>query len=106
MIKCRRPEHFLLSLPAGTLVFPFSLAASEFTRHPGLSTTVSQNPSVRLVDSKGFWTGVAPGIFRRGLTLPTRGLKSGFQGTINAKNIRKNRVSPSDGGLACSDGGL
>ena len=39
-----------------------------------------------------------------GLTLPTRGLKCGFQGTINAKNLRKNRFSPSDGGLACSDG--
>ena len=41
-----------------------------------------------------------------GLTLPTRGLKYGFQGTINAKNFRKNRFSPSDGGLACSEGGL
>ena len=40
------------------------------------------------------------------LTLPTRGLKYGFQGTINAKNLRKNRVSPSDGGLAGSDRGL
>ena len=34
-----------------------------------------------------------------GLTLPTRVLKYGFLGTINAKNLRKNRVSPSDGGL-------
>ena len=33
--------------------------------------------------------GVAPGIFRRGPTLSTRGLKYGFQGTINAKNLRK-----------------
>ena len=40
-----------------------------------------------------------------GLTLPTRGLKYGFQGTINAKNLRKNRFSPSHGGLACSNGG-
>ena len=40
-----------------------------------------------------------------GLTLPTRGLKYGFQGTINAKNLQQNRVSLSDGGLACSDGG-
>ena len=39
------------------------------------------------------------------LTLPTRGLKYGFQATINAKNLRKNRFSPFDGGLACSDGG-
>ena len=46
---------------------------------------------------------MAPGIFRRGLNLPTRGLKYGFQGTINAKNLRKNRFSPSDGRLACSD---
>ena len=41
-----------------------------------------------------------------GLTLPTRELKYGFQGTINAKILRKNRFSPSDGGLACSDEGL
>ena len=40
-----------------------------------------------------------------GLTLLTRGLKYGFQGTKNAKNLRKNRCSLSDGGLACSDGG-
>ena len=49
-------------------------------------------------------TGVASGIFRRGLILPTRGLKYGFQGTIKARNLRKNRFSPSDGGLACSNG--
>ena len=41
-----------------------------------------------------------------GLTLLTRELKYGFQGTIDAKNLRKYRFSPSDGGLACSDGGL
>ena len=40
-----------------------------------------------------------------GLTLPKRGLKYGFYGTINAKNLRKNRFSPSDGELACSDEG-
>ena len=40
-----------------------------------------------------------------GLTLPTRGLKWGFRGTIDAKNLRKNRFSPSNGGLACSDEG-
>ena len=51
-------------------------------------------------------TGVAQGIFRRGeLTLPTRRLKYGFEGTINAKNLRKNHFSPSDGWLACSDAG-
>ena len=50
-------------------------------------------------------SGVALGIFRRGLTLPTKGLKYGFQGTINAENLRKNRFPPSDKGLACSDEG-
>ena len=40
-----------------------------------------------------------------GLNLPTRGLKHGFQGTINTKNLRKNRFSLSDGRLACSDWG-
>ena len=33
-----------------------------------------------------------------GLTLPTLGLKYGFQGTINAKNLQENCVTPSDGG--------
>ena len=52
-------------------------------------------------------SGVVPGIFLPGgLTLPTKGLKYGFQGTINAKDLPQNRFSPSDGGLACSDGGL
>ena len=40
-----------------------------------------------------------------GLTLLMRGLKYGFQGTINAKNLQKNCFSSSDGGLACSNGG-
>ena len=33
-----------------------------------------------------------------GLTLPMSGLKYGFQGAINAKNLRQNRFSPSQGG--------
>ena len=41
--------------------------------------------------------GVAPGIFRRGAEPSDKGIKYGFQGTINAKNLRKNRFSPSDG---------
>ena len=40
------------------------------------------------------------------LTLPTRGLIYGFQGIVNAKNLRHNSSSPSDGGLACFDRGL
>ena len=35
-----------------------------------------------------------------GLTLLTRGLKYSFQNTTNAKNLRKNRFSPSDGGYS------
>ena len=38
-----------------------------------------------------------------GLTLPTSGLKHGFQGTINTKTLRKIRFSPSEEGLACSE---
>ena len=41
----------------------------------------------------------------RGLTLPTRGLNYGFQGIVNAKNLRQNSFSPSDGELECSDRG-
>ena len=40
-----------------------------------------------------------------GLTLPMRGLECGFQGAINARNLRKNCFSSSDGWLACSDWG-
>ena len=36
---------------------------------------------------------VAPGVSDGGLILPTRGLKYGFQGNINAKNLRKNSFS-------------
>ena len=50
--------------------------------------------------------GVAPVIFQWGLTLPTKGLKYGFQGTINAKNIRKITFHLLTGRLACSDQGL
>ena len=35
-----------------------------------------------------------------GLTLPTRGLNYGFQGIVNAKNIRQNGFSPSDRGAS------
>ena len=52
---------------------------------------------------------MAPGIMNYPtgeLSLPTRGLKYGCQGAIDAKNLRKNHFSLSDGGLACSDGGL
>ena len=35
--------------------------------------------------------------FRRGLTLPTRGLKYGFLGTISTEILRKSSFSPSDG---------
>ena len=59
------------------------------------STPVSSDPR----------TGVASVIFQRGADSFSEGLKYGFLGTINAKNLRKNRVSPSDGGLSCSDGG-
>ena len=48
--------------------------------------------------------GVAPGNFGRGLILPKRGLKYGFQGTINTKNRRKNRFFNSRKGVECSDG--
>ena len=33
------------------------------------------------------------------------GLKYGFEGTINAENLRRNSFLLSDGGLACSDDG-
>ena len=44
-------------------------------------------------------TGVAPGCFD-GLTLPMRGLKYSFQGTISAKNLLENSFSPFDKGTS------
>ena len=51
------------------------------------------------------YPGVAPEIFRRGADSSDEGLKYIFEGTISAKNLRKNRFSSSDWGPACSDGG-
>ena len=52
-----------------------------------------------------YWAGVAPGIFRQGADSSDKGAKNGFQGIVNAKNLRQNSLSPSDGGLTCSDRG-
>ena len=41
-----------------------------------------------------------------GLTLPTEELRYGFQGTIDAKNLRRNGFSPSDGGASMLRRGL
>ena len=38
------------------------------------------------------YVGVAPGMFLGGLTIPTKELKYGFQGTTNSKNLRKTIV--------------
>ena len=38
-------------------------------------------------------SGLAPGISRRGAESSDEGLKYGFQGTINAKTLRKNSLS-------------
>ena len=47
--------------------------------------------------------GVTPGFFQQGPDSSDRGLKYVFLGTMNAK-ISKT-ILPSEGGLACSDGG-
>ena len=44
-------------------------------------------------------SGVAPGILGLGADSFAKGLKYGFQGTINAKHLRENRCSPSDGAI-------
>ena len=53
--------------------------------------------------NEGLETAHLQTLFNQGLTLPTRGLRYGFQGIVNAKNLRENSFSPSDGGLASSD---
>ena len=41
----------------------------------------------------------------RGADSSDKGAKISFQGIVNAKNLRKNSFSRSDGGLVCSDRG-
>ena len=50
---------------------------------------VSTDQNLLYMGDLSVQTGAAPGMFRRGLILPTRGLKYGFQGTTYAKNLRK-----------------
>ena len=50
-----------------------------------LTASVSDLPGKSLLFFVQTQAGVAPGIFDGGLTHPMRGLKYGFQGTINAK---------------------
>ena len=41
----------------------------------------------------------------RGLNLPTKGLKYGFQGIVNAKNLRQTSFSSSEGASMFRQGG-
>ena len=75
---------------------------SERRRNFQFMAVHEKRKEIFVMFSQGWRQGFSDG----GLTLPTRELNYCFQGTINGKNLRKNRVSPSDGGLACSDGGL
>ena len=49
--------------------------------------------------------GVAPGIFRREADSSDEGAKLWFSEYYKCKKSPKNHFSPSDRGLACSDGG-
>ena len=55
--------------------------------------------------AKQMLAGVAPGIFRRGADFSEKGAKIWFWYYKYQKPPTKS-LSPSDGGLACSDGGL
>ena len=49
--------------------------------------------------------GVVPGIFRRGADSSDEGAKIWFSGYYKCQKSPKKSLSPSDGGLACSDEG-
>ena len=51
------------------------------------------------------YPGVTPRTFRRGAGSSEEGAKIWSSGYYKCLKSPKNRVSPSDGGLACSDGG-
>ena len=48
---------------------------------------------------------VAPGLFQRGADSSNEGAKVWFSGYYKCQKFPKNHSSPSDRGLACSDGG-
>ena len=93
MWKIHNFQHSKQNIQADQNIF---VGSTTHKRHIHLYTTTPKCNNVIILHL--FYPGVALGIFRRGLTRPTRGLKHGFQGTINAKNIRKNCFSPSNGG--------
>ena len=68
----------------------------EQRRHATIQRLISY--ALALINFRTFEQGWCQEFSDGGLTLPMRGLKYGFQGTINAKNIRKNRFSSSEGG--------
>ena len=96
-----------------TLYFPFTSSQKNSMVKPGMAPDLCSNtergclvwkylPIIELFFI-GYYGGRREQGWRQefsdgGLTLPMRGLKYGFQGTINAKNLRKNRFLPSDGG--------
>ena len=51
----------------------------------------------------GFGSGVAPGIFQLGADSSDDGAKICFLGYYKCQKSRKNRFSPSDGELPCSE---
>ena len=82
----------------------YRLSDSMYCSHRQFLCAILSLPSMHIL-KRWYVAGAAPGIFRRGLTLPRGGLKYGFRGTINVKNLRQNGFSSSNGGLACSNGG-
>ena len=62
------------------LVWPLCQQTIELNRSVAFKMLINQ-PTTTRGGARNFPTG--------GLTLPTRGLKYGFQGTINAKNLPK-----------------
>ena len=79
------------------LYFPTKRISAAMTMHPSKFRHLQENVE---------FPRVAPEIFRRGADSSYEGAKIWYLGYYKCQKSPKNRVSPSDGGLACSDGGL
>ena len=91
--NAHRPEPLAFSAP-----YPALPACAGFLPHAKIVFDL-----LSPADSS---TGVAPGFFRWGLILPKRGIKFGFQSTINAKNFRKIIIHLPTGGSMLRRGAI
>ena len=100
MWKIHNFQHSKQNIQADQNIF---VGSTIHKRHIHLYTTTPKCNNV--ISLLLFYPGVALGIFRRGLTRPTRGAKIWFSGYYKCQKYSKKSLVTFQRGLACSDGG-